>query len=324
MASCRPLPGVQEERSIEFIETVELGRSFGEIVAVEGLNLRVREGEVFGFLGPNGAGKTTTVRMLSCLIAPTKGHAYVAGNEVGRNPDSMNIRAMVGLLPETPGLYERLSAFKNLDFYARLYGVEEERRKERIGRLLKRLDLWERRDEIVATFSKGMKQKVAIVRAMVHEPRILFLDEPTAGLDPAASRTVRDFILELKEEGRTIFLNTHNLHEAERVCDRIGVVNTRLLAQGTPRELSARYFKPASIFHLREVTDDLVHAVEALDFVEDLEVMDGELHIVLEDARESNPIIARTIMEAGGKIEFIVEKERGLEDVYLRLVGEIT
>ncbi len=277
---------------MEFIETVELGRSFGEIVAVEGLNLQVREGEVFGFLGPNGAGKTTTVRMLSCLIAPTKGHAYVAGNEVGRNPDSMNIRAMVGLLPETPGLYERLSAFQNLDFYARLYGVEEERRKERIGRLLKRLDLWERRDEAVATFSKGMKQKVSIIRAMVHEPRILFLDEPTAGLDPAASRTVRDFILELKGEGRTIFLNTHNLHEAERVCDRIGVVNTRLLAQGTPRELSARYFKPASIFRLREVTDEVVHAVEALDFVEDLKVIDGELHISLEDARQSNPIIA--------------------------------
>ncbi|MEE9236834.1 MAG: ABC transporter ATP-binding protein [Thermoplasmata archaeon] len=309
---------------MEFIETVELGRSFGEIVAVEGLNLQVREGEVFGFLGPNGAGKTTTVRMLSCLIAPTKGHAYVAGNEVGREPDSMNIRAMVGLLPETPGLYERLSAFKNLDFYARLYGVPERRRRERIEGLLKRLDLWERRNEAVATFSMGMKQKVSIIRAMVHEPRILFLDEPTAGLDPAASRTVRDFILELKEEGRTIFLNTHNLHEAERVCDRIGVVNTHLLAQGTPRELSARYFKPASIFRLREATDEVVHAVEALDFVEDLKVIDSELHISLEDARQSNPIIARTIMEAGGKIEFIVEKERGLEDVYLRLVGEIT
>ncbi|MFQ5838888.1 MAG: ATP-binding cassette domain-containing protein [Thermoplasmata archaeon] len=306
---------------MEFIETVDLGRSFGEVVAIEGLNLHVREGEVFGFLGPNGAGKTTTVRILCCLIGPTEGKAYVAGNEVGREPDSMNIRGMVGLLPEAPGLYERLSAYKNLDFYGRLYGVGE-RRRERIEELLKWLDLWDRRDQPVSTFSKGMKQKIAIVRAMVHEPPILFLDEPTAGLDPVAAKTVRDFLLELRGEGRTIFLNTHNLYEAEKVCDRIGVVNTHLLAQGTPRELSARYWKPASVVRLREATEDVIRAVEALDFVESLEVEDGELHIALEDPKASNPIVARTIMEAGGEIEFIIEKERGLEDVYMRLVGE--
>ncbi len=307
---------------MEFIETVSLTRNFEDVTAIEDLNLRVREGEVFGFLGPNGAGKTTTVRILCCLIAPTEGRAFVAGNEVGREPDSMNIRAMVGLLPETPGLYEKLTAYRNLDFYGRLYGVEARTRKSRIEELLKWLGLWKRKDQPVATFSKGMKQKIAIVRAMVHDPRILFLDEPSAGLDPAAAKTVRDFIVELRGMGRTIFLNTHNLHEAERVCDRIGVVNTHLLAQGTPRELSARYMKPASVFRLREATDDVVHAVDALDFVEDLKVEDGELHVALDDAKRYNPIIARTIIEAGGQIEYIVEKELGLEEVYLRLLEE--
>jgi ABC-2 type transport system ATP-binding protein len=307
---------------MEFIETVDLKRTFGNVVAVEDLNLRIREGEVFAFLGPNGAGKTTTVRMLTSLIHPTSGKAYIGGNEAGRDPDSMNIRAMTGLLPEAPGLYERLSATRNLDFYGRLYGVEDGRRKARIEELLKWIGLWKRRDAPIATFSKGMKQKIAIVRALVHDPRILFLDEPTAGLDPSAAKTVRDFLVDLGSMGKTIFLNTHNLSEAERVSTRIGVVNTHLLAQGTPRELAARYLKPASVFRLREVTDDVVQAVDALDFVEDVQVENGELHVALEDPQKGNPAIAKAVMAAGGEIEFIVEKEMGLEEVYLRLVGD--
>jgi ABC-2 type transport system ATP-binding protein len=307
---------------MEFIETVDLTRTFGDVVAVEDLNLRIREGEVFAFLGPNGAGKTTTVRMLTTLIHPTSGKAYIGGNEVGREPDSMNIRAMVGLLPETPGLYERLSASQNLDYYGRLYGVPDDTRRERIRELLKLVDLWDRRDDVVATFSKGMQQKIAIVRAMVHDPAILFLDEPTAALDPSAAKTVRDFLRGLRGEGRTIFLNTHNLFEAERIADRIGVVNTRLIAQGTARELSARYWKPATVVRLREPTEAAIAAVEALDFVERVDVQDGELLLALDDPKRHNPDIVRTIVRAGGEIEYIMEKERGLEDVYLRLVGE--
>ncbi len=307
---------------MEFIETVDLKRTFGDTVAVEDLNLRIRQGEVFAFLGPNGAGKTTTVRMLTTLIHPTSGKAYVGGNEVGREPDSMNIRAMSGFLPEAPGLYERLSAARNLDFYGRLYGVPESRRKARIEELLKWIGLWKRRDSPVATFSKGMRQKIAIVRAMVHDPQILFLDEPTAGLDPSAAKTVRDFLVDLGSMGKTIFLNTHNLSEAERVSTRIGVVSTRLLAQGTPKELAARYLKPASVFRLREATEDVVQAVDALDFVEEVHVEDGELHVSLEDPRKGNPAIAKAVIAAGGEIEFIVEKEMGLEEVYFRLLED--
>ena len=307
---------------MEFIETVDLRRTFGHVVAVEALNLRIREGEVFGFLGPNGAGKTTTVRMLTTLIHPTSGKAYIGGNEVGREPDSMNIRAMTGLLPEVPGLYERLSASRNLDFYGRLYGVPDSRRKARIEELLKWIGLWKRRDSPVATFSKGMKQKIAIVRAIVHDPQLLFLDEPTAGLDPSAAKTVRDFLVELRDMGKTIFLNTHNLSEAEHICDRIGVVKTHLLAQGSPRELAARYLKPASVFRLREATEDVVRAVDALEFVEDVRVEDGELHVSLPDPQKFNPAIAKAVIAAGGEIEFIVEKEMGLEEVYLRLLED--
>ena len=307
---------------MEFIETVDLTRTFGEVVAVQDLNLQVREGEVFAFLGPNGAGKTTTVRILTSLINPTSGKAYVGGNEVGREPDSLNIRAIVGLLPETPGLYERLSAYQNLDYYGRLYGVPDGARRERIQELLKLVDLWGRRDDAVATFSKGMQQKIAIARAMVHDPAILFLDEPTAALDPSAAKTVRDFLRGLRGEGRTIFLNTHNLFEAERIADRIGVVNTRLIAQGTARELSARYWKPATVVRLRAPADAAIAAVEALDFVERVDVQDGELLLALDDPKRHNPEIVRTIVSAGGEIEYIMEKERGLEDVYLRLVGE--
>ena len=184
----------------------DLTRKFGKVVAVENLTLQVNEGEVFGLIGPNGAGKTTTVRMLCCLIGPTSGTAYIGNNEIGREPDSLNIRQMVGLLPEAPGLYERLSPYKNLDFFAQLYDVPQIRRQEKIKELLEMLGMWKKRDERVNTFSKGMRQKIAIARALVHDPKILFLDEPTSGLDPRAAKTVRDFLSELRREGRTIFL----------------------------------------------------------------------------------------------------------------------
>ena len=198
------------------IDAENLTRKFGNLTAVDNLTLHIDEGEVFGFLGPNGAGKTTTVRMLCCLISKTSGKAQIGGYEVGNAADAKKIRRIIGLLPENVGLYESLSAYKNLDFYGRLYKCSEQERRERIEYFLKMLKLWDKRDEAVGALSKGMKQKLAIARALIHDPEVLFLDEPTANLDPEASKTVRDFILELKKEKRTIFLNTHMLDEAER------------------------------------------------------------------------------------------------------------
>jgi ABC-2 type transport system ATP-binding protein len=183
------------------IELQGLTREFNGLTAVGGVSFVVKEGEIFGLLGPNGAGKTTTVRILCCLIRPSAGDAFVDGYDVGK--DALKIREIVGLLPESPGLYGELSACRNVEFYAKLYGMPKVKREENIERFLKMLNLWGRRDDPVETFSKGMQQKLAIVRSMVHEPKVLFLDEPTAALAPESAKVVRDFILELKHERRT-------------------------------------------------------------------------------------------------------------------------
>ncbi|TET89326.1 MAG: ABC transporter ATP-binding protein [Methanomassiliicoccales archaeon] len=303
------------------IRMENLTRTFGEVVAVEGLTLEVDEGEVFGFIGPNGAGKTTTTRMLCCLIKPTYGTAFVKGNEIGKEPDALNIRRIVGLLPEAPGLYERLSSYKNLDFFAQLYDVPAVKRRERIKELLEMLGMWKRRDEPVNTFSKGMKQKIAISRALVHDPEILFLDEPTAGLDPRAAKTVRDFLSELKQEGRTIFLNTHNLVEAERLCDRVGVINTKLIAIGSPKELKERFWGRTTVVQLKKLSPNVVAAVKALPFAKNVRTEDNSLLIDLAKPEDENSEVAEVIIRSGGEIQFMSELKHTLEEVYLELIG---
>lgn len=302
------------------IQLEGLTRKFGELTAVDNLTLTVGEGEIFGLLGPNGAGKTTTVRMLCCLIQPTSGRAFIGGYEIGE--DAPKIREIVGLLPETPGLYDELSAYRNLDFYARLYDVPEGKRKQNIERFLKMLDLWERRDEPVGTFSKGMKQKIAIARALIHEPQVLFLDEPTAGLAPESAKIVRDFILELKKEKRTIFLCTHNLDEAEKLCDRIAILNQKLIAIGTPRELEKKLWERTVVVHLRKADRKITNAVKRVDGVRKVEVRGNQMLINVDDPERRNPAIVKTIVRAGGDVQFVTELRRGLEEVYLKLVEE--
>lgn len=197
------------------------GRNQPSITAVEDLTLQVEEGEVFGFLGPNGAGKTTTVRMLACLIGMTRGRAWINGYEVGR--DDQAIRQSVGLLTETPGMYDRLSAERNLTLFARLYNVSQPA--ARVEKYLRMLGLWDRRMDEVGSFSKGMRQKLAIARALLHEPRLVFLDEPTSGLDPLGRMKVREIIQRLKNEGKTVFFSSHELGEVETVCDRVAIIN---------------------------------------------------------------------------------------------------
>src|SRR5208283_4071706 len=244
------------------ISVENLTKKFGEVTAVDGLTFQIEEGEVFGFLGPNGAGKTTTVRMLCGLISKTSGEARIGDYQIGNAADSLKIRSIIGLVPDNVGLYSDLSAFENLDFYGKLYDLPEARRKANIERFLKMLDLWDKKEAPAGTFSKGMKQKLAIARALIHEPKILFMDEPTANLDPEASKTVRDFILELKKEGRTIFLNTHNLDEAQRICDRIGIIKTKLLSIGTPEQLKESLSKPKTEIRLAQVTDSVLNALK--------------------------------------------------------------
>jgi ABC-2 type transport system ATP-binding protein len=196
------------------IEVKNLTKRFGTITAVDGLSFSVDKGEIFGLLGPNGAGKTTTIRILCCLISKTSGEAVINGCQIGDSANSLKIRKIIGLVPDNVGLYEELSVYENLDYYGRLYECTEKQRKEGIEYFLKMLGLWDKRNLAVGNFSKGMKQKVAIVRALIHNPKLLFLDEPTVNLDPEYSKIVRDIIIGLKKEGKTFFLNRHNLDEA--------------------------------------------------------------------------------------------------------------
>ena len=294
-----------------------LTKRFDETTAVDNLELEILPGEVFGFLGPNGAGKTTTLRLLSALINPTLGTARVAGYGLGE--DDQALRRNVGILTESPGLYDRLSAERNLAFFAYMYDVSDV--DGTVERYLKLLGLWERRSEPVGTFSRGMRQKLAIARAMLHEPPVLFLDEPTSGLDPEASRLVREFIEGLRGEGRTIILNTHNLDEADRLCDRIGVLNTELLALDTPAALRREVFGRKVVFHLAELLPEYEATVAEFPFVEAVETMDARLVVTLDDPEAQNPALVAALVNAGAHVQFVGEIRKSLEDVYLQLVA---
>ena len=303
------------------IDTENLTKKFGDLTAVDKLTLRVGEGEVFGFLGPNGAGKTTTIRMLCCLISKTSGTARLGDYEIGNKSDQQKIRRMVGVLTENVGLYEELSAYDNLDFYGRFYRLDVQKRKERIQYLLEMLGLWEKRNTTAGTFSKGMKQKLAIARALIHDPQVLFLDEPTASLDPEASKTVRDFILELKKEKRTIFLNTHLLDEAEKICDRVAILKTSLVATGTPQELRRKLSGRKIKVQLQHVDNLIEEAIKKAGF-QVSEITDKSLVVDVIDPEKENPAILKAIEAAGGHMQFITEIGSSLDDVYLKLVRE--
>ena len=301
------------------IDTENLTRKFGEFTAVDNLTLRVKEGEVFGFLGPNGAGKTTTMRMFSCLISKTSGEARIAGYDISDEADSLKIREIIGLIPDNVGLYNELSASNNLDFYGKLYECSEMQRKENIEYFLKMLGIWDKRDVAVGTFSKGMKQKLAIARALLHDPEILFLDEPTANLDPESSKTVRDFILRLKKEKKTIFLNTHNLDEAQRICDRIGIFNTKLKVIGTPEELEASVWGNKTVIQLEQVTDKILKVLGKLS-LRNIATDNNKLIIDVVNPENENPVIVDAIVGAGGQVQYVTRLSPTLEDAYLKFV----
>jgi len=292
-----------------------LTRRFGDLVAVDRLDLEVEQGEVFGFLGPNGAGKTTTVRMLAALIAPSDGEATVAGCRLGS--ENGQLRGQVGVLTETPGLYKRLSAYDNLAFFARLQGVGDVH--GAVERYLKLFELWDRRDDLAGTFSKGMRQKLAVARALVHEPSVLFLDEPTAGLDPEAAKTVRDLIESLRSSERTIFLCTHNLDEADRLCDRVALFKSRLIKVGEPAALRDEMYGRRTVVHLANYHEGLEDRID-LPFVRGIEVVDGKLLVTLDDPDAENPALVRRLVEMGAEIQYVNELRVSLEDMYLDLM----
>ena len=302
------------------IETENLTKKFSDLTAVNNITLRVNDGEVFGFLGPNGAGKTTTIRMLCCLISKTSGSAKIGGYEIDNKEGSLKIRKIIGLVPDNVGLSENLTAYDNLDFYGKIYDFSESQRKESIKRFLEMLGLWEKRNVFAGTFSKGMKQKLAIARALIHDPQVLFMDEPTANLDPEASKTVRDFILQLKKEKKTIFLNTHNLDEGQRICDKVAIMNTSLRAIGTPQELEKAVSGKKTVIGLeQQVNDAVLGALKKLP-LKNLSTSGDTIAFDVENPDKENSPVIEAIVLAGGHVRSINMVGSTLEDTYLKLV----
>ncbi|MBC7127805.1 MAG: ABC transporter ATP-binding protein [Candidatus Methanosuratus sp.] len=307
---------------MEAIAAQNLTKKFNAFTAVDGLSLQIHEGEVFGLLGPNGAGKTTTIRMLACIISPTSGTAQIYGKEITKDPTA--VRAMVGVQTESPSLYERLTASENLEFFAKAYGIKDPARiQPRIRELLEFFDLWERRGERVAVFSKGMKQKLAIARAIIHDPPVLFLDEPTSGLDPESSKLIRDLILKLSRmERRTILISTHRLEDAERICNRVGIIlRGGLKVAGTPEELRNRVAGEAKVeIRILGSASDYIRSVEGVLGVSGVEAKGSELVVSTGDPGLTTPDIVRRVVEDGGQILSVRPSLPSLEETYLRIV----
>ncbi|MBN1860339.1 MAG: ABC transporter ATP-binding protein [Candidatus Thermoplasmatota archaeon] len=300
----------------------ELTKTFESITAIQDFSLEIPDGCIFGLLGPNGAGKTTTMRMLSCLIRPTSGYAHIDSYDITKKDDAQNIRGMIGLLPEVPGLYETLGAYKNLEYFGQFYGVPKKRREESIQTTLTNLGLWDRRNEPVGGFSKGMKQKIAIARALIHDPKYIFLDEPTASLDPAAAKLVRDYILDMKKRGNTILINTHNLSEAERICDKVALVKNRIVRVGSPKELARGLFARTINITLQHIPASLPNALSSLGYVSQIQIHGNQLTFNVRDPEEDNPKVISWLMQQGLQVQFVSEEEHSLEDVYLKLIEE--
>ncbi len=318
-----PRVGVRRERlatsDVPVLVVEHLTKRFGERVAVEDVSFSVAAGEVFGFLGPNGAGKTTTVRMLATLITPTEGTAQVAGLPL-EPANGVEIRQRIAVMPESPGLYQRLTVAENLEFFAGLYGVRGAG--ERIRQALDAVNLAGRANDPCGSLSKGLRQRVALARTLLSDPAIVFLDEPTSGLDPVASREVHELIDALRDRGVTVFLTTHRLEEAERLCDRVAILNTTLRTIGRPDELRERLFTKALVLRTAAPLRD-PDRVFAVPGVESWRVDDAAGYVLaVTDARLAAPEVTRALVAAGADVLSLAETRHSLEEVYLELVND--
>ena len=299
------------------INVENIVRKFGNTTAIDGISFSVEEGEVFGVLGPNGSGKTTLVRLLNGVLAPTSGKAFLFRKDV--TIDGAYVRARTGVLTETPSLYERLSARKNLSFFGRFYGIPDANIPQRIETILSLLNLADRGDEAVGGFSKGMKQRLAIARAMIHDPQVIFLDEPTSGLDPEASRQVDGIIHELaSDKGKTIFLCTHNLHEAQHLCSRVAMINKgRILAQGSIHELTERLWKavPVEMEFLTPPPSVVIGKIQEMDGVT-IDRREGNTLTLRVAQKDLVPSLIKIVVKNGGEIYRLTPRDYSLEEIY--------
>lgn len=304
------------------IEISSLTRSYGNSIGVEDLTFNVDDSEILAILGPNGAGKTTTLRLMTGLISPTNGYVSVDEKRTDSLSNLPYIHRVVGILPEVPGHYENLSAYRNLEFFGKLHGMTDAQIEQRSKELLVEFELWEKKDDAVATFSKGMKQKLAIIRTVLHDPKYVFLDEPLSGLDPESSRFVREYMKTMKGDGKTVILSTHDLNDADKLSDRVAVIRNRLLAIDTPSSLKNTAFNRTVVFHLATVDGLDLDALEAMPFVKSASISRGSLVVQLESPEENNPVIVEYLVKNGFRLQFLGEIRRSLEDVYMSIVDK--
>jgi ABC-2 type transport system ATP-binding protein len=297
-----------------------LTKRFGERTAFSEVSFEVAHGEVFGFLGPNGAGKTTTVRTLGTLIAPSSGAATVAG--IPLSPENgVEIRQRISIMPESPGLYLRLTVTENLEYFAALYGLRESR--ARIADALEAVNLSDRAGDLCGGLSKGLRQRVGLARTLLSDPAIMFLDEPTSGLDPVAAREVHNLISGLRQKGVTIFLTTHRLEEAEKLCDRVAILNTTLRTIGRPEDLRERFFKRALMVKTRAAVSNPEQFFARIPGVESWRSEEPASYVLsISDPEVVAPEVTRGLVGVGADVLSIGEAHHSLEDVYLELIDE--
>ncbi|MHA1666526.1 MAG: ATP-binding cassette domain-containing protein [Candidatus Thorarchaeota archaeon] len=300
-----------------------LTKNFDDLTAVDHIELNVPKGSIYGLLGPNGAGKSTTIRLLCTLLKPDDGTAAVSGLDIIESP--VQVREITGILPEEGNhtLYQTLSAYDNLEYFARLYDVPEDEIPERIEELLTFMDLWDRKDDPAGELSTGNRQRLALCRALLHKPKVLLLDEPTAALDPVAAKRVRELILSFSEKyGQTFFINSHNLSEVQRMCDKIAIIDEgKILLSGDTQELRTR-FQTSQDFRIR-VVDDLEKAgsiAESLDFVTSMKKEADTIVVTIEDPFTNNSTLMQSLLSQGIKLVEFAEEEATLEDLYLDVI----
>jgi ABC-2 type transport system ATP-binding protein len=306
------------------VEVKELTKFYGSLLAVDHVSFEVKDKEIFGLLGPNGAGKTTTIRMICGMLRPTSGTAVVAGFDVSNKPQEVKRR--IGLVPDVSNLFGELSARVNLEFMGKLYGLDKKTRRERIDQVLELFQLKDRQNDLVKYYSKGMHRRLTIAAALIHQPEILVMDEPTSGLDAQAARLVREIIIDLNKEGRTIFLTTHQIDEADRLAQRVGIIDRgRLITLNTPEQIknSTEGMRALEIKILNGVDQQrwfpIISGVEGVDNVF---LAEGKIRILSKNLSQIIPTVVNLVGKHGGKIENISVTQPTLEDAYINLTGK--
>ena len=301
------------------IETKNLTKNYGDLTAVDDLNLAIKDGDIFGFIGPNGAGKTTTMRILVTLLEPYGGSAFINGLDVSKH--GKKVRRLVGYMPDFMGVYDDLKVFEYLEFFAAAFGIERKKRKSIVEGVLELTDLESKKSATVDSLSRGMQQRLGLARVLRHDPKVLILDEPASGLDPRARIEIRELLRELKRMGKTIMISSHILSELEEICDHVGIIEQgKLVFSGTLEEIRSRLGIESKVrVSVAEHQDKAIELLSALPQVRRVQALNGEIAVTFHEGQHANGIVARTLVNAGLDIISIQPERLKLDDAFLQL-----